>query len=101
MRTAFVLTTIVLALALGVIAGVLESRLLTRALIIGFVPALWAALHVIERLTGRDLWHFTAPYPYSWMRDSGDPASTPSSAPGNPVENMVETDDRSTLRLAA
>ena len=76
MRTNFVLTTIVLALALGIIAGVSESRLLTRALIIGFAPAIWAASHVIERLTGRDLSHFTAPYPYPWMRESREAAST-------------------------
>ena len=57
MRTAFVLTTIVLALALGAIAGVLESRLLTRVLIIGFVPAIWIAAHLVERVTGRDMWH--------------------------------------------
>ena len=55
MRTAFVLTSIVLALALGIIAGISESRLLTRALIIGFAPAIWAASHVVERLTGRDM----------------------------------------------
>ena len=100
MRTAFVLTTIALALALGIIAGISESRLLTRVLIIGFAPAIWAALHVVERLTGRDMCHFTAPYPYPWMRESGDAASTPS-AVGTPVETMVETDDRSTLPLAA
>ena len=101
MRTAFVLTTIGLALALGSIAGISESRLLTRALIIGFAPAIWAASHVVERLTGRDMWDFTAPYPYPWMRDSGDAASTPPSALRKPVENTVETDDRSTLPLAA
>ena len=101
MRTAFVLTTIVLALALGISAGISESRLLTRALIIGFAPAVWAASYVIERLTGRDMWHFTAPYPYPWMRESGDAASTPPNAPGKPVENLVETDDGSTLPLAA
>ena len=101
MRTAFVLTTIVLALALGIIAGISESHLLTRALIIGVVPAIWAASHVVERLTGRDMWHFTAPYPYPWMRESGDTASTPSGALGKPVENAVETDGRSTLPLAA
>ena len=101
MRTAFVLTTIVLALALGIIAGISESRLLTRALIIGFVPAIWAASRLVERLTGRDMWHFTAPYPNPWMRESGDTASTPPSALGKPVENTVETDDRSTLPLAA
>ncbi len=101
MRTGFVLTTILLALALGIIAGASDSRLLTRVLIIGFAPAIWAASHVIERLTGRDIWHFTAPYPYAWMRESGDEASTPPSALGAPVENIVANDDRSTLPLAA
>ena len=101
MRTAVVLTTIVLALALGVMAGISESRLLTRALIIGFAPAIWAALHVVERLTGSGMWHFTAPNPYPWARESGDAASTPPSALGTPVENTVATDDRSRLRLAA
>jgi hypothetical protein len=101
MRTAVVLTTIVLALALGIVAGISESRLLTRALIIGFAPAIWAASHVVERLTGRDMWHVTAPYPYPWMRERGAAASTPLSGLGKPVENTVETDDRSTLPLAA
>ena len=101
MRTTIVLTTIVLALALGIIAGISESRLLTRALIIGFAPAVWAASHVIERFTGRDMWQFTAPYPYPWMRESGDVASTPPSALRKPVETIVETDDRSPIPLAA
>ena len=100
MRTT-VLTTIVLALALGLIAGISESRLLTRALIVGFLPAIWAASHVIERRTGRDMWHFTAPYPYPWMRESGDVASTPPNALRKPVENIVQTDDGSALPLAA
>jgi hypothetical protein len=98
MRTGFVLTTIALALGLGIIGGISESRPLTRALIIGFAPAIWAALHVIERLTGRDMWHFTAPW---WVRESSEVASTPSSALGKPVENMVESDAHSTLPLAA
>ena len=100
MRTAFVLTTVALALALGIIAGISESRLLTRALIIGFAPAIWAASHAIERFIGRDMWLFTAPYPYPWMRESRHAASTPPTL-GKPVENVVETDDRSTLPLAA
>ena len=101
MRTGFVLSTIVLALGLGIIAGTSESGLLTRALIIGFAPVVWAASYVIERLTGHDTWHFTAPYPYPWMLESGDSAPTPPSAPVKPVEHMVETDDGSTLPLAA
>lgn len=61
MRTVFVLTTVVLALALGIIAAASDGRLLMRVLIIGFAPAIWAASHAIERLTGRDLWRFPAP----------------------------------------
>jgi hypothetical protein len=63
MRTGFAVTTIVLALALGIIAGASESRLLTRAIVIGLVPAIWAVSHALEWLTGRDMWYFTAPYP--------------------------------------
>jgi hypothetical protein len=62
LRSGFVLTTIVLALGFGIIAGASESRLLMRALVIGFVPAIWAVSHVLERLAGRDMWHFTAPH---------------------------------------
>jgi hypothetical protein len=101
MRTGFVLSTIVLALALGIIAGISDSRLLTRVLIIGFAPAVWAASAAIERLAGRDMWHFTAPYPYRWMRDSGDTAPKPPNSVEKPVDTIVETDDRSTLPMAA
>src|SRR3954462_9801584 len=101
MRTVFVLTTVVLALALGIIAGISESRLLTRALIIGFAPVMWAASHLVERLTGRDMWHFLAPYPYPWMRESAGAASMLPSALGKRLESTVETDDRTTLPLAA
>jgi hypothetical protein len=62
MRTAFVLTTITVALGLGIVAGMSDGGLLTRALIVGFAPAVWAASYAIDRFTGRDMWHFTAPY---------------------------------------
>lgn len=91
MRTGFVLTTIMAALVLGAIAGVSESRVFTRALIIGFVPAVLAASHWLRRLTGRDMWHFTAPYPYRWMGDEG--TQTAPGRPnvlGNAIENTVE-----------
>jgi hypothetical protein len=101
MRTAFVLTTIVLALALGVIAGVLESRLLTRILIIGFVPAIWTASHLVERVTGRYMWHLTAPYPYSWMSEGAEAASAVPVTFDKPVEHTVETGDGPRLPLAA
>jgi len=76
MRSGFVLTMLAAAVALGFIAGTAESRLLTRVLIIGFVPAIWAASHLVERLADRDIWHFTGPYPYRWMRDEGGTAVT-------------------------
>ena len=101
MRTVFVLTTVVFALALGVVAAASESRLLIGALIVGFVPAIWAALHVVERLTGRDMWQFGAPYPYRGMRDPGETATPRPNAARKPVENRQETDDRATLPLAA
>jgi hypothetical protein len=63
MRTGFVLATIVIALALGIIAGGSESRLLTRVLVIGSIPAIWATSRLVEWLTGREMWHFSAPHP--------------------------------------
>jgi hypothetical protein len=55
MRAAFVLTTVVLALTLGVLAAASESRLAMRALVVGFVPAIWGVSNLFERLTGRDI----------------------------------------------
>lgn len=101
MRTAFVLTTIVLALTLGIIAGISGSDRLARVLVIGFTPAIWAASYLVERLMGRDMWHFTAPYPYRWMDENGNAGSTPSSALVTPDENTLEADDRSTPLMAA
>jgi hypothetical protein len=101
MRTGFVLTTIVLALALGTIAGVADSRLLARVLIIGFVPAIWAASHLLEWLTGREMWQFTAPYPYRWMGERTETAPASPNAAGTAVETTVETDEGSTVPLAA
>ena len=101
MRAVFVLTTVAVALALGVAAAASESRLLTRMLIVGFVPVIWAVLHAIERGTGRDMWHFSAPYPYWRMRHRGDTAtSRPNSGP-KPVHVRQDTDDGSTLPVAA
>jgi hypothetical protein len=58
------LTIVLGALALGIVAGASENRLFTGALVIGLAPALRAVGSVLERFTGRDLWRFTAPYPY-------------------------------------
>jgi hypothetical protein len=101
MRPSFMLTTIVLALALGIIAGASESRLLTRALVIGFVPAFWAAVHVLERLTSRKMWHLTAPYPYWRMHEQGETALPRPNVNRDPVGESRETDEGSTLPSAA
>jgi hypothetical protein len=101
MRPVFFLITVVVALALGVVAAASESRLLIRALIVGFVPVMWAVSYAIERLTGRDIWHFSAPYPLRWIRHRG-PTATPRPNSGRkPVDVRQETGDRSTLPLAA
>ena len=37
-------------------------------LAIGSVPVLWTLLYLTERLIGREIWHYTAPYPYRRMQ---------------------------------
>jgi len=101
MRFGFVFTTIVLALGFGVIAGASESRLLTGTLVIGVIPAIWAVAHVVARLTGRDMWHFTTPYPYRRMRERGETARPRPDVSRESVHGPVETDERSPLPLAA
>jgi hypothetical protein len=68
-RAVFVLATVVIALLLGIVAAGSDSRLLIGALLVGYVPALWSVSHLIERVTGRDLWDFGPPYPYRRMRE--------------------------------
>ncbi|HEY7170584.1 MAG TPA: hypothetical protein VH417_07035 [Vicinamibacterales bacterium] len=91
MRAVFVLTTVVLAIALGIIAGASESRFLTRALVAGFVPTIWVASQVIERLTGRDLWHFKAPYPYRWMAGHRESTRPLADVAPQPVDEVLQT----------
>jgi hypothetical protein len=86
MRAGFILTTIVLALVLGIVAAATESRLLTRALVIGFFPAIWVVSHALKRFAGHDLWHFTAPYAYRWMRKEGETAGPPPRVLRQPVD---------------
>jgi hypothetical protein len=101
MRAVFVLTTIMLALALGIIAAASESRLLIRVLVIGFVPVAWGVSHVLERLTGRDMWHFTAPYPNQSKRERGETASPRPDSVEKAAEDPREIDLRSTFPWAA
>jgi hypothetical protein len=61
MRTTFVMVTLLLALALGVVAALLDSRLFVGIVTIGIIPMIWGASDLIERLTGHDLWRFSTP----------------------------------------
>jgi len=71
MRATFVLTTIVLALGLGTAAAASESHLFLRAAIVGLIPAIWVVSRLLEWRRGRDVWHFSPPYPYRWMTEAG------------------------------
>src|SRR5690349_7389389 len=101
MRAVFVLTTIGTALALGVFAATSGSRLLIGALVIAFVLGLGGLSHLLERLIGRGLWHFRAPYPYRWMREEDLPATVPAGTVRQPVQDTSDTDGDSTMPLAA
>jgi hypothetical protein len=101
MRPVFVLTIVVVALALGVIAAASESRLLIRTLIVGFVPGIWAVLHAIERVTGRDLWDFSVPSAESVNASSTGHTEDAVERRPEPVAVRHKPDDRSTLPLAA
>jgi hypothetical protein len=65
------------AAALGVsyLAAASGASMRTAGLIaVGFVPLLWALGHLIERVVGRGIWDFAAPYPY---RDTERTCSPP------------------------
>jgi hypothetical protein len=75
------------AAALGVSLATAASGASMRAagfVAIGFVPLMWALTHLIERRIGRDIWHYSAPYPYTWMDvasiDETPPATNESTA---------------------
>jgi len=95
MRAAFVLTSVVLGLAFGVLAAGWANRLLLGALITGSMVAIWALSHIVERVRGRDMWHFTAPYPYRWMRKGGEDAVPPPNVVGKPVVDTLSKEVRS------
>lgn len=64
-----VLSGLSIALSVGVLAGTLElGTRLVGLLAIGLVPVVWTLLYLTERVTGREIWHYAAPYPYRWMR---------------------------------
>ena len=56
------------ALGVGVITSASGASGTTAGLIaVGFGPLIWAFTHTIERLIGRGIWHYSAPYPYHGM----------------------------------
>ena len=57
-----------IAVSVGIFAGMWEvGTPLMVWLVIGMVPVLWALLYATEQLIGREIWHYTAPYPYRGM----------------------------------
>jgi hypothetical protein len=56
------------ALGVGLLTAASGASLRSAGLIaLGFVPLMWAVTFVIERIIGRDIWDYAAPYPYRWM----------------------------------
>jgi hypothetical protein len=56
------------ALGVGLLTAASGASLRSAGLIaLGFVPLLWILNYLIERLIGREIWHYAAPYPYRWM----------------------------------
>jgi len=101
MRTGFVLTTMVIALTLGIAAGASESRLLTRLLIIGFIPAIWAASRLVEWLMGREMWHFSAPYPQRWASEGNETTGVTPNGSGESAGEARKTNRHTTIPLPA
>ena len=67
-QTLVVVIGVASALGIGLFTAASAVSLKTAGLIaIGFVPLMWAVTHVIERIIGRDVWDYAAPYPYRWM----------------------------------
>ena len=63
MRAFLVLTTVILALALGIVASHWVTPALAPYLVIGFGATVWVMSHALERMAGRGIWDFSAPYP--------------------------------------
>jgi hypothetical protein len=91
---------VVLALAVGIFAGTwYVNSALVGWLAIGLVPVMWGLMHLVERLIGRGIWNYTAPYPYSSMKG----AAAANNA-GTPVQDAAPRSDAEVpelVRLAA
>ena len=59
---------LVIALSVGMVAGMPEGGApFLGWLIIGMLPGLSGLLYVAERMIGREIWQYTAPYPHRRM----------------------------------
>ena len=87
------------ALIAGVLAGTWEGGArLAGWLAVGLVPVMWTLLYLIERVTGRQIWHYTAPYPYRWMEVATVTQPSRQQTASEPELNGVEAEE---IRLAA
>jgi hypothetical protein len=67
-QTLVVFVGVAMALVLGITTAAWGASLRAAGWIaIGFGSIMWALLHLIEWLIGREIWHYSAPYPYRWM----------------------------------
>jgi hypothetical protein len=59
---------ITIALTAGTVAGLLGVGARGGAwLATGVVPVTWMLLYLTEQMRGREIWEYTAPYPYRSM----------------------------------
>ncbi len=88
-----------IALTVGILAGTSEVGARVAGLLaIGLLPVMWALLYLTERMIGREIWHYTAPYPYWRMQvASVSETSLLRTAPERQL-TVVEADE---VRLAA
>jgi hypothetical protein len=86
-----------IALSVGALAGLLElDAPLVGWLAIGLAAVMWTLLALTERVIGRDIWHYTAPYPYRGMQGTADAAA--SHLESAPERELADEED---IRLAA
>lgn len=86
-------------LAAGVLAGTwYGDSPLAGWLAVGSVPVVWGVMHLIERVIGREIWYYTAPYPYSPMQAT---AKDGASAVQNAADRFHLGVPREQIRLAA
>jgi hypothetical protein len=86
---------LIIAFAAGILAGTWE---VAAAGFAGWLAIGWSRLYLTERIIGREISHYTAPYPYRWMQvTSVSETSRLQTAPERELRG-VEAED---IRLAA